>query len=91
MTKEKKKKSKIELINQIINTPALFIAGEAIKDLVVCYVVITILVNNQNIINLLNHTSLLLRLAIALGIMCVPVYYASKWLERIFKNEEESK
>ncbi|HDK42870.1 MAG TPA: hypothetical protein ENG87_05805 [Candidatus Pacearchaeota archaeon] len=91
MSKEKEKskfgKLIIFIIEKIIGAEGLFMAGEGIKDLVVCYIVISVLINQ--ILYNPPITSKFFVLAICLAIMLVPFYYCSKWLSIVFQEENK--
>jgi hypothetical protein len=83
------KKDKFNKFMKILGLNGLFLeSGEAIKDLVLCYVVIRILIDKLINLPIVNYPQLA-RIFFALGITLVPIYYISKWINRIFPEENK--
>lgn len=93
--KDKKERKICNTINKILNIDGLFLAGEGIKDLVVCSIVIHSLLyyyTNIFLVKVITNLSTISgKLGIVffiIGIMLVPMYYASKWLRIILEGKK---
>ena len=93
MSNEKKEGIISKFERRFINFEAIFLAGEGIIDLVICFIVMKFLINNVLLysINLNLQLKGIGFLGLCIGIILVPIYYCQKWLRRSLLDMENKK
>ncbi len=83
---EDKKKQNKSMIERIMGVDGFFYAGEGIKDVVVCAIVISVLLNY-----ILPVATGPYQFLFYIGVMLVPISYTRKWFNILFKDNKENK
>ena len=86
MKTKKEDKNINKFMKKVIGLDGLIYTGEAIRDIVLTFVVISIVIKYTLITNLDNNIAVFF---ICFGIMLVPISTLAKWLDRILNLREK--